>query len=590
MKSSGQYFTPKILAEYMVGQLTHPPTSSSVLEPSAGTGVFLQVLEERGFGRVTAVELDPTLPNDSSTPVRNMDFFDLEVGTNKVDVVVGNPPYVRWKHQSKDKRKELLERTFWGKRMNGLTDLMQPFLFKAVDHLRPGGELVFVTPRFWLQTQHSAPLRAHLLSQGQLTHLIDFNERQVFPNANLNVVVFRFVRGSPGELSPVQVVRFLDQAKGRLAGEDVRHLTSLTARVGREWPEEPLVEGLLEGFVAPHPTTDLPWTFVPLPDQRRLNQLEHSCWTSYPLPCTGQRGSSHMLHPTALWTKEDLGADGRTKTGLAKVSLGSKPYWAALNDPSPHRFVRLGDLAEVANGLVSGLDKAFQLPPELGSELTEAEWGHVVEVVKARDMTQYYARQTREYIFVGPDDYSSEEEFRQACPSLHQHLGSYRSQLERRWTPKPLPWWTWAFPRSLSLFQNHDDLIFVPCKDRYDGRMHVRFAYHPGPYWATQDVTAIAVQPWVRESPAYLVAYLCSEVVFHWLRHKGLRRGGVLEFSERPLNRLPVRLVDWGDTTEVAAHDRIVRHVRQVLEDRTPGSLATHKAEVEELLSSQLLS
>ena len=155
-KSKGQYFTPEIIADFMVGLISFE-NSKQILEPSAGEGIFLNSIDKICKHKITAIEIDKDLPNRSKHEIIYQDFFDFPI--TEYDVVIGNPPYIRWKHQSKDNRKLLLERSFWGKRMNGLTDMLQPFIFKSIDHLKSNGELIFITPKFWLQTLHSAPLR-----------------------------------------------------------------------------------------------------------------------------------------------------------------------------------------------------------------------------------------------------------------------------------------------------------------------------------------------------------------------------------------------------------------------------------------------
>ena len=56
----GQYFTPKIVADFMV-ELADINVNSKVLEPSCGEGVFLDLLQQKGIENVTAYEIDTDL-------------------------------------------------------------------------------------------------------------------------------------------------------------------------------------------------------------------------------------------------------------------------------------------------------------------------------------------------------------------------------------------------------------------------------------------------------------------------------------------------------------------------------------------------
>ena len=60
----------------------------------------------------------------------------------------------------------------------------------------------------------------------------------------------------------------------------------------------------------------------------------------------------------------------------------------------------------------------------------------------------------------------------------------------------------------------------------------------------------------------YILALLNSKVTYDWIKYKGLVKGGVAEFSERPLSSVPIRLIDWANPTEVALHNEIVSAVK----------------------------
>jgi hypothetical protein len=85
----GQYFTEPAAVDRslrLVKEFIDPPPGSRVLEPSAGTGNFVEGLKKAGFRDVTACEIDPAL---TSTP---QDFF-LYPLSEKFDLIIGNPPF-----------------------------------------------------------------------------------------------------------------------------------------------------------------------------------------------------------------------------------------------------------------------------------------------------------------------------------------------------------------------------------------------------------------------------------------------------------------------------------------------------------------
>lgn len=88
----GQYFTkPEIVSILLTLLFDYKKydSKSSILEPSFGTGNFLQVLREKGFNNLKGYEIDPEM---SQTPT---DFF--LVSTNKkFDLIIGNPPFTKY--------------------------------------------------------------------------------------------------------------------------------------------------------------------------------------------------------------------------------------------------------------------------------------------------------------------------------------------------------------------------------------------------------------------------------------------------------------------------------------------------------------
>ena len=254
--------------------------------------------------------------------------------------------------------------------------------------------------------------------------------------------------------------------------------------------------------------------------------------------------------------------------------------------PSYTRYLRIGDITEIGNGMVSGLDAVFKIEDIKG--LTEKERKSILQVSKAKSLSQYITSNITHYFFIEEGTIPTEEDLQSAYPNFYTKLINNKEKLQKRWTPYPKPWWEWAFPRNKRLMEQHTTKIFVPCKDRFDSKGYVRFAVKTGPYYANQDVTVIVKHHWVKESYEYLVAYLNSKIIFRWLKNKGLRRGGVLEFSERPLASIPVRLINWSDEREVDIHDVITKKVKDFINN--PIEQDKFKQELEEIFETLLFS
>ncbi|GAA9666606.1 hypothetical protein HpVH11_08780 [Helicobacter pylori] len=70
------------------------------------------------------------------------------------------------------------------------------FIEKAIKHLKPKGELIFITPRDFLKSTSSVKLNEWIYKEGTITHFFELGDQKVFPNAMPNCVIFRFCKGN----------------------------------------------------------------------------------------------------------------------------------------------------------------------------------------------------------------------------------------------------------------------------------------------------------------------------------------------------------------------------------------------------------
>ncbi|MDA4114257.1 MAG: N-6 DNA methylase [Thaumarchaeota archaeon] len=568
IKNTGQYFTPSDVAEFMIGMISHRHRAR-VLEPCAGEGVFLDLLSRSGFQNIRAFEIDPDLPNHSSVPIERADFL-FSGSRDRYDVIIGNPPYVRWKNIPKEYRERLMNDEYWKKKLNGLGDLLYAFIYLSAEKLNPDGELIFITPVFWTETTHARVIRKILSELGEIESVVKFDEMKVFREVSSAIMVFKFIR-RPKTGRPVKVVKV--HSRGSLDPSMLKRSSDLMASLDET---DYISEGPYEAYLTPQFRNGNPWTMLP-PDARPIiDAMEQTCVSSAPeVQVTG--AGSRTLYLSSLLQKEDLEEFGIPSTSCTMVRFEGKPYYLP-KEPGSASFgrgteagqgllrpPRLGDLAEIGNGLVSGHDRAFRLAP--GASLSDEEKKKLVPVAKGKNVRKYFLSGLTPYIFV--NDVRSEDDLRSRYPGIFSILSEFRGALKRRYQyGAEIPWWHWVFLRNFDLITGSHEKILVPCKERIDQKGYVRFALVEGEAYTTQDVTAIVKKPWVKEDVRYLLAILNSETMLTWMKCKGLRRGGVLEFSEYPLASIPIRLINWQDEQEIRAHDDIVELTNHILKER----------------------
>ena len=180
VRRAGQVFTPPDIVRRMVGLRRN---FGRVLEPSAGAGAFLSAIPE-----AVAVEKDPALSAGlGAVPTDFFDYPELE----KFATIIGNPPYVRYRDIAADTRVKL-DAGLLDRRAN----LFLFFIEKALRHLLPGGELIFITPRDFCKLTAARKLNEMLFRAGTVTHYEELGDAKVFAGASPNCAIWRFEMGN----------------------------------------------------------------------------------------------------------------------------------------------------------------------------------------------------------------------------------------------------------------------------------------------------------------------------------------------------------------------------------------------------------
>lgn len=95
-----RYYTPKIIAkqgiDLVLPHLVGNKQVKSILEPSAGRGVFLPLLRKSyKKATITALDLDPERGpwRNADISIRATNFLTWKAPKTKYDLIIGNPPF-----------------------------------------------------------------------------------------------------------------------------------------------------------------------------------------------------------------------------------------------------------------------------------------------------------------------------------------------------------------------------------------------------------------------------------------------------------------------------------------------------------------
>lgn len=214
----GQYFTPKVVADFMI-EMADISQKSKILEPSCGEGIFLELLQQKGFNNLTAYEIDQELAQKFDC-VKYESFLSAKIDS-KFDLVIGNPPYIRWKNLEDDLKQELSTNPIWNKYFNSLCDYLYIFILKSIELLNDNGQLIFICPEYWMNTTHSISLRNYMVQNGYFEEVYHFNETPIFDKVTVSIVIFKFVKGKQ-KSDKIRVAKFY--ANQKLTNETLQKL------------------------------------------------------------------------------------------------------------------------------------------------------------------------------------------------------------------------------------------------------------------------------------------------------------------------------------------------------------------------------
>lgn len=209
-KLRGAYYTPLQLSNAIVNLFAHDNTKS-ILEPSCGDGVFLDSLAQTGLidqiDSICAVEIETeeaakvkhSFRCNRRVQVFNEDFFrfyDRVLGKEQYDLILGNPPYIRYQYLTEEQREMQAKiLTAHGMKANKLINAWVAFLVACVQLLSDTGRIAFVIPAEILQVAYAEDLRLFLSEHLAKITLITF-EQLVFPDIEQEVVVFIGEKGA----------------------------------------------------------------------------------------------------------------------------------------------------------------------------------------------------------------------------------------------------------------------------------------------------------------------------------------------------------------------------------------------------------
>ena len=174
--SLGQYYTThNDLKEKVYEFILNSPTI--ILEPSIGRGDLVIFITNKLPSIIFDMyEIDTQiklLDNIEQDKVVYGDFMVQSI-TKTYKTIIGNPPYVRTKKGN----------------------LYIDFIEKCYELLEFDGELIFIVPSDFLKLTSASKLLNVMMTQGTFTHIFHPHNENMFENASIDVIVFRYCKNN----------------------------------------------------------------------------------------------------------------------------------------------------------------------------------------------------------------------------------------------------------------------------------------------------------------------------------------------------------------------------------------------------------
>lgn len=379
-KLRGGFYTPEPIASFVLKWAFNGNEKLDILEPSCGDGVFLKEIQkgDYSYNSVTAIEYDADEAKKAksigllNSKVINSDFHEFCINTDKkFDLIVGNPPYIRYQFFNK-KQQMFASEIFQAANLkySKLTNAWVSFVVGSSLLLKDEGKIGFVLPAEILQVSYAQTLREFLAQFYNKINIVSF-EQLVFPDVQQEVVLLLCEKNKFGthliehlELKNADELKSLDVTKLKSPQKKIDFKLNKWTFYFLSQDEIDFLERLQDEQVIKKmrdyanvevgiTTGSNPFFTVPLSTVKQYN-LE-----KYAKPLVGRS----VQVPSVIFTDEDW---KKNRESEARTHLLTFPKMAKLNGSIGARdYISWGEGEKINEGYKCRIREEWQIVPSL---------------------------------------------------------------------------------------------------------------------------------------------------------------------------------------------------------------------------------
>jgi len=379
-KLRGGFYTPNSIAAFILKWGFNGNKENDVLEPSCGDGVFLEEIRNGNYKykSVTAVEIDAVEAEKTKKiallkcKVIVSDFHEFCLkSSQKFDLVIGNPPYIRYQFFDR-KQQKMADEIFTRAQLkySKLTNAWVSFVIGSSLLLKEKGKIGFVLPAELLQVSFAQQLREFLAHFYNKINIISF-KTLVFPEIQQEVILLLCEKNDSDshfiehlELRDAQELSNLDVTTLRSPKKKIDFKSNKWTFYFLDQEEIDFIERLQESEAIPKlgkyakvevgiTTGSNPFFTVP------FSIVKEYSLEKFAKPLVGRS----VQVPSAIFTRNDWLENRKAE---ARTHLLVFPELSALkNDAGAMRYIKLGEEQGINKGYKCGIRDEWQIVPSL---------------------------------------------------------------------------------------------------------------------------------------------------------------------------------------------------------------------------------